>query len=77
METMEPLETPETVAHLFHIDVRTVRTKAHTGEWPAVSFGPRTLRFTPEQLATIVALHTITPAPAPVERRLGTRARRN
>lgn len=70
------LYTPQDLADRFHIAAQTVRDHAHTGAWPAVIFGPRTIRFTEEQVTAIIDRHSQQHAPAPT-RRIGTRARRS
>lgn len=57
---MSGLLTPADLAEHFHVPERTVLTWAKKHGWPRTQIG-RKLRWTPEQVAQIERLHTITP----------------
>ncbi|MCO4257351.1 helix-turn-helix domain-containing protein [Pseudarthrobacter cellobiosi] len=72
--TAAPTEAPRTytvaqLADILQIDPRTVRTKARTGTWPSLDFGPRTIRFTETHLDTILTTSEATPPPERTTRR--------
>lgn len=68
--------TTAELAKMLRIDPATVRTNAHRGKWPHLEFGPKTIRFTADQVAQIIELCTAKPPAPPVERRIGTLAER-
>ena len=42
------------LAEILQLRPDTVRTNARNGTWPYLKFGPRTMRFTPQHLDTIL-----------------------
>lgn len=50
---MEADFTPADLARTFRVSAEFVKAKARTGEWPCHIYGPRTIRFTADQVATI------------------------
>lgn len=79
--TEQPPEAPAeprvyTVAQLagiLQVDQRAVRAQTKAGTWPHLKLGPRTIRFTPAHIDTIL---TTTEAPPPPERTVRRRTRR-
>jgi hypothetical protein len=64
------------LATVLRIDPATVRRNTIHGAWPHRKFGPKTIRFTDDDLHHILDLAKLTtPTPATV-RRIGTRATR-
>lgn len=57
------------LAEILQLRPATVRTNAREGTWPYLKFGPRTMRFTPEHLNTILTKSEATPAERPSGRR--------
>ncbi len=49
------LHTTAQVAEMFGVHPVTVRKKVAAGEWPSLVIGTRSLRFTDEHLAEIIA----------------------
>ncbi|MFB9716739.1 hypothetical protein [Arthrobacter methylotrophus] len=43
------------LAEILQLRPDTIRTNARTGKWPYLQFGPRTMRFTEQHLAAILA----------------------
>lgn len=60
------------LAEILQLSPVVIRNKARTSKWPYLAFGPRTMRFTEQHLATILA----TSEAAPVERTTRRRTRR-
>lgn len=59
-------DTPRTytvtqLAEILQLKPATIRTKARTGTWPYLAFGPRTIRFTETHLTTILTTSEATP----------------
>lgn len=61
--------TVQQVADILQIDPNTVRTKTKAGTWPHLKLGPRTTRFTPAHLDTIITTTEATPPPQRSTRR--------
>lgn len=57
------------LAEILQLRPATVRTNAREGTWPYLKFGPRTMRFTPEHLNTILTKSEATPMERPSGRR--------
>jgi len=68
--------TTEQVAALFKIDPRTVRDNARRNIWPHMVMGPRSIRFTTDQIQEIIKIATPSRPYAKPERRIGTLANR-
>ncbi|MGZ4663570.1 MAG: helix-turn-helix domain-containing protein [Frankiaceae bacterium] len=51
----QKLHTTAEVAELFGVHPVTVRKKVAAGEWPSLVIGSRSLRFTDEHIAEIIA----------------------
>ena len=49
------------LAQVLQLKPATIRTKARDGTWPYLQFGPRTIRFTEEHLATILTTSEASP----------------
>lgn len=56
---MANLVTPAQLAERFQISVDALHRWRQTFGWPHVEFGPRTIRFTEEQVEEIVRQHTV------------------
>lgn len=54
--------TPQDLATAMQTSLGSVYRKIHSGEWPADTIGPRTYRFTPEQVEEIRSL--VAPKPS-------------
>lgn len=59
-------ETPRTytvtqLSEILQLKPATIRTKARSGTWPHLTFGPRTIRFTESHLSTILTTSEATP----------------
>lgn len=56
--------TPDELADRLQVSVSLVKKRGHSGEWPCLSLGPRTIRFTEDHYREIVALteHRAKPA---------------
>lgn len=72
--TEAPPEAPRTytvtqLADILQIDPRAVRANAKTGNWPHLSIGPRTVRFTENHITTILTKTEATPPPERPTRR--------
>ncbi|KQN99661.1 hypothetical protein ASF21_12700 [Arthrobacter sp. Leaf234] len=48
--------TPAQLAEKLHVSVSMVKAKGHSGEWPCLKLGPRTIRFTEDHYQQIVTL---------------------
>ena len=42
------------LAAVLQLKPATIRTNARSGNWPSLTFGPRTIRFTKDHLDTIL-----------------------
>jgi hypothetical protein len=67
--------TVQELADLFRIDPDTVRHQLKSG-WPHLRLGPRTVRFSTENVEQIKELCTNKPPAERTVRTIGTRARR-
>lgn len=57
------------LSEILQLRPATVRANARNGSWPYLAFGPRTMRFTPEHLDTILDKSEATPPERPSGRR--------
>ncbi|MGV0109800.1 hypothetical protein [Arthrobacter sp. CP30] len=48
--------TPALLAEKLHVSASMVKAKGHSGEWPCLKLGPRTIRFTEAHYQQIVEL---------------------
>ncbi|MDN4611918.1 hypothetical protein [Arthrobacter burdickii] len=48
--------TPAVLAEKLHVSASMVKAKGHSGEWPCLKLGPRTIRFTESHYQQIVEL---------------------
>lgn len=62
--TSPTLLTEADLAGIFGVDVRTIADWRRKQDWPHVRVG-RVVRFTEEQVESIIAANTKAPAPAP------------
>lgn len=62
--------TPAQLAEKLQVSVAMVKARGHSGEWPCLKLGPRTIRFTEDHYRQIVALteHKAPPAESSRER---------
>lgn len=74
-ETADRHLTAVELAAQLRIDPKTVRAKVRSGEWPGMVLGPRTIRFSPDDVAQIRKLHEV--KPKPVKTRSAARDRRD
>jgi hypothetical protein len=74
VSTDEPHLTAVELAAVLRIDPKTVRARVRSGEWPGMVLGPRTIRFSPEDVDQIRRLCTV--KPKPVKTRSAARDRR-
>lgn len=59
---MEQTYTPAQVAEWLQMAERTVKERAHSGQWPCLKLGQRTIRFTEEHYRQILAATEQQPA---------------
>lgn len=65
---MTGLLSPEQLADELGVKVEQVKTWTREHDWPCVRFSLKTVRYTPEQVQQIVAMHTeVTGEPDPVD----------
>jgi excisionase family DNA binding protein len=72
---MNDWTTPQELAAKMKVSVGNVYRKIHNGEWPVDTIGPRTYRFTPEQIEEIRSL--VAPKPSKTRRNRVREALRN
>lgn len=68
--------TPAQLAEKLHVSVSMVKDRGHSGEWPCLKLGPRTIRFTEDHYQQIVALTEHKAAPVESTRDRNKRLRR-